>query len=80
MPTLTIEVCHEQMEVMRRQARLEGFSDPAELVTAIVGDHVLQTKLLDMLDHWRSEEDGWTDELITDPGGGVWHEDDYEGE
>lgn len=80
MARIVIDLSDKDMESMTAWAQANGFETAAGWVDELFRIYMAREFLAA---EWRLEqgrEPDWFDELVTDPGGGVWHEDDYPGE
>ncbi len=80
MARIVIELSDKDMEAINCWAKANGFASGEAWLDELFRQHLAQEFLAAT---WRFEDepdDDWLDNLVTDPGGGVWHEDDYPGE
>lgn len=80
MARIMIELSEKDTEFLTQEARANGFGTAAEWVDELFRQHLAREFFAK---RWRFEDRPKGDSIphfVTDPGGGVWHEDDYPGE
>ncbi|SPH17910.1 hypothetical protein DEA8626_01438 [Defluviimonas aquaemixtae] len=80
MAQIVIDLSDKDMETMTGLAQANGFESAAAWIDELLRQHLAQEF---RNRRWRVEDrpkEDLSPTFVTDPGGGVWHEDDYPGD
>jgi hypothetical protein len=80
MPQIVAEISDEHLVELTEIAQANGYNAPEELTEALIRLHIVQHTLAKNLRRLKRPQEDWQPKFVTDPGGGVWHEDDYQGD